>query len=347
MTFSSSPLASRLGFLAVLNLLCAVSLTAQTPSFVIFDAPDAGVGNLQGTFPACISQTGVVAGHYLDANTKAHPFFRQTNGQITEFEVPGLTGSLVLGINAHGQMVGNGTRTNVVHGWLRNPNGHFVMIDPPGSTFTSPGAINDSGEITGTWVDAAGILHGFLRAPDGTYTTIDDPDAVQSSFEGTQSFAINASGAIVGNYNDKNTGSIRAYVRDELGNYTNFDPAPGTQGVVPIAINVGGEIAGSYFDSGPGSHAFFRDASGVVTDFDLTNASDTVPFGMNDSGLIVGDWDKNGQVNGGFERDPSGTITSFLAPGPNQGTYTAGLNNKGKITGNYWDLNNTSHGFLR
>ena len=346
-----SPSLSRFFALMAPIVLCAASLPAQTPSFVTFDAPDAGVGNLQGTVPTCISRGGVIAGYYLDVTSKSHGFFRQSNGLITEFDVPGLASPSVLGINSHGQIVGNGSRAsssgNTVHGWLRNPNGHFVLIDPPGTTFTSPAGINDAGEIAGTWVDAAGVLHGFLRAANGTYTTLDDPDGTQSITEGTQSFALNGNGAVVGNYDDTNTADVRAYVRDQFGNYTNFDAvAGGSLEVFPIAINLGGQITGSYYNSGPGTHSFLRDASGGVTDFDMPGATDTVPSGMNDSAVIVGEW-FDGHTNRGFQRDASGTLTSFFAPGPNQGTYPAGINNNGKITGYYWDTANTAHGFLK
>jgi len=342
------PLASKFAALAALALLCSASLLAQTPSFISFDAPDAGVGNLQGTIPVSISKNGVIAGYYLDFNSKSHGFFRQTDGQITEFDVPASTNPNVASINSRGQIVGNAQHGNAVHGWLRNPNGHFTIIDPPGSTFTSPSGINDSGEIAGTYQDAAGVIHGFVRAVNGTYTTIDDPDASQSIAEGTQSFAISPNGAVIGNYDDTKTAGIRAYVRDQFGNYTNFDAlAGGTLGVFPIAINLSGQITGSYYNSDLVTHTFIRDSSGVVTDFDMPGATNTYPLGMNDSNVIVGQWTDSNFNTKGFERDASGTLTSFAAPGPNQGTFPASINNVGKITGYYFDLNNTTHGFLK
>src|SRR2546427_13011262 len=50
------------------------------------------------------------------------------------------------------------------------------------TTFEAPGAstvpfaasINNSGVMTGFYVDAGGYPHGYLRAHDGTITTIDD-----------------------------------------------------------------------------------------------------------------------------------------------------------------------------
>jgi len=333
-------------------LFCSASLFAQKPSFVTFEAPDAGVGNLQGTVPTSISNSGIIAGYYLDTNTLSHGFFRLTNGTIVEFNVPGLSGVHVSSVNSRGQIVGNGSRVQTVsvyHGWLRNPNGHFILIDPPGSAFTSVSGINDNGQIAGTYQDAAGVLHGFFRDFNGTYTTIDDPDAAQSIQEGTQVFAISPTGATIGKYDDENTAGIRGFVRDQFGNYTNFDAVAGGDSIdiFPIAINLGGEITGDYFDTAFVSHSFVRDASGVITLFDMPNSTGTNPTGMNDSNIIVGEWTDSQFNEKGFQRDGSGNLTSLSVPIANQGTFANAINNSRRITGYYWDTANAAHGFVK
>jgi len=77
-------------------LFCAATLFAQTPSFVAFDAPDA----VQGTNPVAINTNGVVTGYYYDLHGAPHGFVRLSNGQITEFDPPGLTGTFPTGIDA-------------------------------------------------------------------------------------------------------------------------------------------------------------------------------------------------------------------------------------------------------
>jgi hypothetical protein len=42
----------------------------------LFDEPDAGKGNFQGTLPIAISTSGVVLGVYLDSNNVYHGFLR-------------------------------------------------------------------------------------------------------------------------------------------------------------------------------------------------------------------------------------------------------------------------------
>jgi hypothetical protein len=83
-------------------------LTAQTPSFTSFDAPDAGPDE---TFPSSMNQNGMIAGWYYDGGGVAHSFVRSTSGQITEFDPPGLTNSFAVSINLKGQIVGFAART--------------------------------------------------------------------------------------------------------------------------------------------------------------------------------------------------------------------------------------------
>jgi probable HAF family extracellular repeat protein len=57
-----------------------------------------------------------------------------------------------------------------------------------------PEVINQSGQIVGDYVDAAGNDRGFLYS-DGRYTTIDPPGATW-----TEAYGVNAQGEIVGTY---------------------------------------------------------------------------------------------------------------------------------------------------
>ena len=65
--------------------------------------------------------------------------------------------------------------------------------DPFGTTNTTAGSINASGQITGGYYSSGN--HGFLYS-GGSYTTIDDPFATS----GTVVQSINASGQITGYY---------------------------------------------------------------------------------------------------------------------------------------------------
>jgi hypothetical protein len=99
---------------------------------------------------------------------------------------------------------------------------------------------------------------------------------------------------------------------------------------------------------------------GRVITFDApgadTTAGDyngTYPSGINALGVIAGSYQSVDTVFHGFLRSPGGEFITFQAPGADttagsyNGTYPSSINDLGAITGNYWDANGFSHGFLR
>jgi len=191
-------------------------------------------------------------------------------------------------------------------------------------------------------------MHGFLRDASGNFTVIDDPDAqIGSIGEGTWVLAINANGDVTGYYDDTHTAGIRAFVRDQFGNYTNFDAISGPiQAIVPNAINLSGEVAGYYADFDYTIHSFVRNASGTLTIFDDPNGSFTQSFGMNDGGVIVGLYYNRVGSEKGFRRDASGNFITISGPASNIGTQPTAINKAGRITGLYIDANSAVHGFV-
>jgi hypothetical protein len=79
----------------------------------------------------------------------------------------------------------------------------------------------------------------------------------------------------------------------------------------------------------------------------------TYPSGINAWGVIAGSYQNTDTVFHGFLRGPGGQFITFQAPGADttagsyNGTYPSSINDLGVITGNYWDANGFSHGFLR
>jgi hypothetical protein len=55
-----------------------------------------------------------------------------------------------------------------------------------------------AGDITGSYLDAAGIQHGFVRDPYGTITSFDPPESKFTNVTG-----INEGGAMSGYYSDQ------------------------------------------------------------------------------------------------------------------------------------------------
>jgi hypothetical protein len=106
-----------------------------------------------------------VVGWYYSNITGSHSFLYD-KGTVTS--LPGY----VTGINNAGQVIGqyypNGHEMGFVYS-----DGTFTSIAPPGATWTTPTGINNSGEITGTWIDSNDNENGFVGTPTGAVTSTD------------------------------------------------------------------------------------------------------------------------------------------------------------------------------
>src|SRR5436190_18949360 len=107
---------------------------------------------------------------------------------------PRPTGTLALGINDSGQIVGQYNDLNGhTYGFLYS-GGTYNALNAPSASFTSASAINGSGLIVGYYASStvAQTVHGFLYNPNGnSYTAVDDPFVTNGG--GTFGYGINAS----------------------------------------------------------------------------------------------------------------------------------------------------------
>src|SRR5262245_58454771 len=112
---------------------------------------------------------------------------------------------------------------------MAQPSYSFTTLDVPGSSKASAIAlgINASGQIVGSYYDAAYLHHGFLL-DQGGYTTLDVPGANY-----THARRINASGQIVGYYFAGTEG--HGFLLDQ-GGYTTLD-VPGAIYTYAFGIN--------------------------------------------------------------------------------------------------------------
>lgn len=140
-----------------------------------------------------------------------------------------------------------------------------------------------------------------------------------------------------------------AFLRDEKGNLTIFDP-PESCGTYPYSVNDFGAIAG-YFGNCTIGRGFLRNPRGNFSEFDAPGAvyQGANPLSINNFAVITG-YFYDGTNEHGFEREPKGNITTFDgAPGA---PYTWGIkiNDVGTITG-YVILQQSGgtppHGFVR
>ena len=128
-----------------------------------------------------INPAGEIAGWYFDTTFVFHGYVRAPDGQITEYDVPGSGTLEYQGTNAcwyiscFGGISPGGTiaesyadDNNVYHGYVRTPEGKFIVFDAPGAgkdtwQGTQATAINPEGQITGYYTDKKGVVHGFVR----------------------------------------------------------------------------------------------------------------------------------------------------------------------------------------
>jgi probable HAF family extracellular repeat protein len=176
--------------------------TGAIPRFLNIAPPGSG-----GSYASGINAHGVVAGGYCSGCTypQSQHGFTWDHGIFTTIDYPGAKSTGVYGINDRGQIVGGFCPHSAVcagstvlnpttHAFL-DDHGTFKQLDYPGNTVTQANAINNAGQIVGTYATAQG-LHSFLYQ-NGVYTNIDDPNAVW-----TNATAINNHGVAGGYYQD-------------------------------------------------------------------------------------------------------------------------------------------------
>ena len=212
--------------------------------------------------------------------------------------------------------------------------GTFGTFDVPGTIMTNPNSINNSGAITGAYVDAGGLIHSFLRTSDGTLTPFDAPGATCSPTQNfcSFSFGINPAGTIVGAVStNADCTAGPGFLRAPNGTFTEFDP-PFAEVTVAFVINPDGVAAGSFLSSKGGVHGFLRAPNGTFTTFDPLGSVFTQPNAINPAGTVTGSFTDVRGVGHGFLRTSDGTITVFDPPG-SVGTSGNAINPAGTVVG--------------
>ncbi len=211
----------------------------------------------------------------------------------------------------------------------------------------APEAINNLGQIVGSYSDAAGHDHGFLRDARGHFSSID------VAFPGTPTSdtvirGINDFGVIVGSYTSPAEPAgkrVHGFVLARGASIRLNAPFAGAFNTRPRGINDYGAIVGSY-DTASGRHAFVRSA-GTFSRLD-------VPFAGADRFAFACAINNLGQVLGGY-RDATGLLHGFLVTGDEAAainfpgapeTLPTGINDLSQIVGVYLDDRNAVHSFF-
>jgi hypothetical protein len=162
--YTINPSGTIAGFTRDTHWVRHVFLRDSNGNFTIFDAPGAGTcsspcgnpGTGPGTRAYSLNAAGTITGFYTGNTGPAHGYLRTATGTFTSFDapdagtggpypqgtLPGFEGS----INTAGAVTGEYTdSSNVVHSFVRTPDGTITEFDPPGSIFSQGVAINSAG----------------------------------------------------------------------------------------------------------------------------------------------------------------------------------------------------------
>ncbi len=321
-----------------------------------FDAPHAGSSTTEGTFVIGMDPGGnYIAGTYVDSGNGSHGFVRASDGVITEFDVGDSgphRGTIPFTVNTSGTVAGTSTSSQwnpeaglpYYRGFVRDADGTVTLFDAPGaglsaSQGTIPISINNSGILTGLYINSSGVYEGFVRAANGTITEFQVPcQTTGTNCYATVPTSIDTAGDIVGAYGITNSVG-HGFVRAADGTITTFDPTGSVagsgivSGTLPLSIDPGGNyVTGFYTDANGIRHGFVRTAGGTITSFDAPGAatskvlvlSGTGGSGVNASGEITGGYVDSKAVFHGLLLTPS-TLPQAATPtfSPKAGTYNA------------------------
>ncbi|MER2513535.1 MAG: hypothetical protein ABTQ25_14145 [Nitrosomonas ureae] len=241
-------------------------------------------------------------------------------------------------INNNGQIVGFTNSLNGNQSFIYS-NGVYTSVEVPNAKFgTTLLGINDSGQMTGLYVDELNPrVHSFLY--DGnTFVTLDHPEAADVGFTaGTQAYSINNNGQVVGVYNDSSGVSHGFLYRG--GSYFTLD-VPNSMATFAEGINDSGIVVGFFYDEN-GHHGFSYDGI-TYTVIDNPNAlagsySGTVISGINNMGIMTGYIPAIGPNSYGGDQNfiyDGNSFTIIDVPNSNF-SQIFGINDSGHIVGSY------------
>jgi hypothetical protein len=312
-----------------------------------------------GTYPMGINASMEVTGIYYTSSTQG-AFLREADGTITTFAVNGATSTVPEGINAGGDITGYYFMPMEYSalGFLRYADGRMITFENDetnGKFGFLPVAINDLDEIVGNEVyeginaltrSRAGVISSLVLGPPG------GPAPVAT--------ALNASGSIVGYFEDQGASIFNGFVLHPDGYVVAIDP-PGnpdpvcSNQIFPDTINAAGTIAGFFTEN----YSFSPSCGAAITggfvlspegSLTLFQAPGPIPMfedhdqdmflmdphwiNINQAGDIAGSYISGEGTYHVFVRNPYGTITSFDPPEGGQ-THVTGINDGGAIAGYY------------
>jgi hypothetical protein len=185
----------------------------KTSGFYILKGKTIGFTDYLGTFTSVaypgkpfnqlLSQNdyGQAAGYYSTKADGSGPdtayVYDEFGGVFEAFSILKSVSAQATGINNSSSVCGFYVDAGGVnHGWLQ-VQGHFTVLDYPGSTGTQALGLNNKGLVVGSWTDTSNNSHGFVyTVSTSSFQSVDDPDGVGTTIVN----GINDKGLLVGFY---------------------------------------------------------------------------------------------------------------------------------------------------
>jgi len=191
-----------------------------------------------------INNSILVCGDYLDGNSgNFHGFFLH-GSTFQDFDVPGSSWTIILGVNNAGDFSGSDIPASGVQSGFVSIGGATTEFTVPNASNTLAYQINDNNVAAGYYIDSTdGLTHGYYRDSDGSIVSPIDP----AGSTGTIVFGNNNKNWIVGRYADA-AGLTHGFVFIPPDQYVIYD-FPGSTFTSLNGINKKGKIVGRYLDA--------------------------------------------------------------------------------------------------
>jgi hypothetical protein len=220
----------------------------------------------------------------------------------------------------------------------------LVPVTPyPGATTTNVFAINNNGEIAGTYITSDGIEHGFYGPLNGSYTSFDYPDTPLN----TELRGLNDSGDMVGFAPDSSFYSGPEFFLSHDGALKTYTLNHTALLGINQGINKRGLTVGDYItDPSTNTQVGYEGRKGkYLQDLDLGFSTRRVDArAITTKGFVAGWYVDTDSFEHGFILR-NGTVQTIDADDSNT-TTLEGLNDKGIATGGVLDTDNNPHAFL-
>jgi hypothetical protein len=206
-----------------------------------------GINGSSATEAKGMNDNDWIVGDYVDPSTsKQMAFIKRPNGKIETFAAPDGSNSITAtAINNSYTVIG----TYGSHGYFRDVNGNMTTFRIT-STSLVPVAVNNSGAITGYYVDTNGNTHGFVRSAAGNTSGFNAPN----SGHGTFVTGMNDVGIIVGWCKDANNIPHGFALNTADTKFAALNAPDGVDGTQILAIDKTSKMIGLYFDADNTAH---------------------------------------------------------------------------------------------